>query len=331
MWAIRGDGVKAVGRERNFATWIQQRIFELENTASNYRRIGQCVSESYAATYYLASASIGSNLLQRLCDQVILHHWHSFSIWKYPSTSFTFDFPNSDTAFARLAKLLCESPIVQLEMTKATRNSPHFINGRAALPLIIISSYYRRTPDNSHKCLRQNRTNFGHFDPRGWGSDGQNSQLGWCKSNPGSDKEACQHMEVRSTFGQGPLAERNFFDELWELWVTLKRQCLVNRGNALIGSVFGQIGPTGWEVSLGRFRTKMPKFRKICPDKNGRFWEILGSNIVDYQGSYYRLLGNCRCSDRRSFQFKFSHAVHCSVFSTNFSTNGAGLPWQIKK
>ena len=38
--------MKAVGRERNFATWIQQRIFELENTASNYRRIGQCVYPS---------------------------------------------------------------------------------------------------------------------------------------------------------------------------------------------------------------------------------------------------------------------------------------------
>ena len=136
---------------------------------------------------------------------------------------------------------------------------------------------------NSYKCLRQNRTNLRHFGPRGWGSDGQNSQLGWCKSDPGSDKEARQRMEVRSTFGQGPLAERKFSDELWELWVTMKWQMPGQQRQRLVGSVFGQIGPTGWKV--GRFRTKMPKFRKFCPDKNWRFREILGSNIYgDYRG-----------------------------------------------
>ena len=46
---------------------------------------------------------------------------------------------------------------------------------------------------------------------------------------------------------------------------------------------------TNWAYRLGRFRTKMPKFRKFCPDKNGRFREILGSNIYSYyQGSSYR-------------------------------------------
>jgi hypothetical protein len=36
----------------------------------------------------------------------------------------------------------------------------------------------------------------------------------------------------------------------------------------------------------GSFRTKTPKFWKFCPDKNGGFREILGSNIYgDYPGS----------------------------------------------
>ena len=53
----------------------------------------------------------------------------------------------------------------------------------------------------------------------------------------------------------------------------------------------GRIGVrTNWAYRLGgqgRFRTKMPKFRNFCPDKNWRFREILGSNIYrDYQGSY---------------------------------------------
>ena len=33
-----------------------------------------------------------------------------------------------------------------------------------------------RTPDNSHKCLRQNRTNLGHFGPKGRGPFGQNGR-----------------------------------------------------------------------------------------------------------------------------------------------------------
>jgi hypothetical protein len=46
---------------------------------------------------------------------------------------------------------------------------------------------------------------------------------------------------------------------------------------------------TNWAYrpeGCGSFRTKMPKIRKFCPDKNGGFWEILGSNLYeDYHGS----------------------------------------------
>ena len=127
-----------------------------------------------------------------------------------------------------------------------------------------------RTPDNSHKCLRQNPTNLGHFGPRGLGSDRQNSQLGWYKSDPGSDKEAHQLMEVRSTFGQGPLAEWKFFDELWELWVTMKWQMPGQQRQRLVGSVFGQIGPTGWEVR-GDFGQKCPNSENFVRTKTGSF------------------------------------------------------------
>ena len=87
----------------------------------------------------------------------------------------------------------------------------------------------------SHKCLRQNWINLGHFGPRGWGSDGQNIQLGWCKSDPGSDKEAHQRMGVRSMFGQGPgpLAERIFFlTSCGSCETPWSGKCLLNRGNA---------------------------------------------------------------------------------------------------
>ena len=51
-----------------------------------------------------------------------------------------------------------------------------------------------------------------------------------------------------------------------------------------VESIFGQIGATGPE-GLGSFRTKIPKFCKFCPDKNGgvsgnfrskHLWELSG-------------------------------------------------------
>ena len=68
-----------------------------------------------------------------------------------------------------------------------------------------------RTLDNSCKCLRQNRTNLGHFGPKAWGPFRQNGQLGWCKSDPGLDKKIRQDMEVRSIVWTRPLCWAEFF------------------------------------------------------------------------------------------------------------------------
>ena len=117
------------------------------------------------------------------------------------------------------------------------------------------------TPGPAHIWLTLNRTNLGHFGPRSWGPANA--------SRPGSDKEAHQHMEVRSMFGQawGPLADQIFF-ELWELWV-MKWQMptIQQRQTVLVGSVFGQ---------------KRPNF-EVLSGQNWGFLEILRSNI--YQGS----------------------------------------------
>ena len=46
--------------------------------------------------------------------------------------------------------------------------------------------------------------------------------------------------------------------------------------------MFGKIGAT-----VRKVRGVSDKFRKFCIDKNGRFWEISGSNIYrDYPGSW---------------------------------------------
>jgi hypothetical protein len=82
-------------------------------------------------------------------------------------------------------------------------------------------------------------------------------------------------------FGQGYLAERNFF---WELWFSMKFAFQIWPWGP--GWIHVRTNLAYRPEGQGTFRTKMPKFRKFCPDKNGGFREILGSNIYgDYPGS----------------------------------------------
>ena len=106
-------------------------------------------------------------------------------------------------------------------------------------------------------------------------------------------------MQVRSRFGQRgspahggqvhvrtrPLGRAKLF---WRVVGVVSHHEVVNAWST--EATPGRIGVrTNWAYHLGgqgRFRTKMPKFRKFCPDKNGRFREIWWSNIYgDYQGS----------------------------------------------
>ena len=62
-------------------------------------------------------------------------------------------------------------------------------------------------------------------------------------------------------FGQGPLAERFFFDELWELWVTMKWQIPGDGpGSISIQNVQSRTSWTYWPEGQGKFWIK-----HLCP------------------------------------------------------------------
>ena len=123
-------------------------------------------------------------------------------------------------------------------------------------------------PDNSHKRFRQNRTNLRHFGPRGLGSDGQNNQLGWCKSDPGLDKEARQR----------PSAWRSSLCSDKAPWPSEKFWRVV--GHHAVGNVCSTEVTPGWIDVQTNWPYRLGSQPGAISDKNWGFLEILVSNII---------------------------------------------------